>query len=222
MPKKEKNSKKKKSSPKKKKDANNQTLSWVVGITGGIIILILGAYFYTQSQMSFNYNGIDFEAKNYGSSEKPLILYETKTLLVSNDGENALFGFRIYTKPSSLKRVPFENLENFNLMKLNAYSLEEDKTFSCQGEGIISIVNLKRVFEKAGMTLINDPNATCDEQGRYNYFNIVYGDKTEIRNIGLNCYEIVVEGNDEECEILKATEKLLLEIFVKYRDMTGQ
>lgn len=210
--------KKKKPVRKKKKDVNSETLKWVLGITVGLLLLVLAVYFFVQSQLHFNYKGIEFEAVNQGTSDSPLIFYETRTLLPSEGGTGSPFGFRIRTKPSEIKRVPFENLDEFKLMKVNGFSFEGGD-FNCEGYGVVAIPNMQRLFEKAGMRLTYDPNATCDLEGRYNYFKIVYGDKTEIKEISPKCYEIVVEGNDEKCEILQATEKLMVEVFVKYRDL---
>ena len=177
--------------------------------------LIFGIYFYTQAQIHMNYKGIEFKAVNEGTQENPLVMYRTITLLESNDETNALFGFRLRTNPRKLKRIPFDNLKDFELMKLNAYSYGEG-TFNCEGNGVIAMPNLQRLFQKTGMELIHDENATCDSKARYNYFELKYGDKTEIKEVAPKCYEIIIKGNDDKCEILPATEKLMVEIFVKY------
>ena len=188
---------------------------------GFIIImgLIFGFYFYTQAQIHMNYKGIEFKAIQMGGGEdNPLLFYETITLLESNDETNALFGFRLRTNPRKLKRIPFENLKDFELMKLNAYSYGEG-TFHCEGDGVIAMPNLQRLFQKTGMELIHDENATCDPEARYNYFELKYGDKTEIKEVAPKCYEIIIKGNDDKCEILPATENLMVEIFVKYAEL---
>jgi hypothetical protein len=55
-------------------------------------------------------------------------------------------------------------------------------------------------------------------EGRYNLFTFKYGDKTQITNVGENCYEVTVKGNNDSCEILPATEKIMVEFFSKYKD----
>jgi len=204
---------------KEKNPSHDKIIKIVLGILVLIIVLVFVLYFYVQSQKYFNYKGIDFKTTKIGEEKDIIIFYETLTLLESNDGENSLFGFRIRTKPSKLKKIDFENLDNFSLMKLNAYSYQENKSFNCQGHGMIGMQNLKRVFDKMGMQFINDPNATCDEYGRYNYFNIKYGNKTEINQVGERCYDIVIKGDDDSCEMLPATEKLMVEMFVKYSEI---
>ena len=103
-------------------------------------------------------------------------------------------------------------------MKYNAYSYGEG-TFNCNGDGVIAMPNFQRLFQKMGMGLIHDQEATCDPGGRYNYFNLEYGNETEIKMVGKNCYDVVIKGNDDSCEILPATEKLMVELFVKYSEI---
>jgi len=200
-----------------KKEENKLLKIYLISLSA-IILLIIFGYYYTQSQIYLDYKGIEFKAVQYGEGKYSLIFYETTTLLEPNDGTDTLFGFRIRTNPKKLKNIPFDSLDNFNLMKLNAYFYGEG-TFDCEGDGVIAMPNFQRIFQKMGMKLIYDPNATCDEYGRYNLFKLVYGDKTEIKEIGPNCYEIVIQGNDDKCEILPATEKIITEMFVKYRDL---
>ena len=203
---------------KKQLKSQNKILKNILIILAVIVVLILAGYFYVQSQKYFDYKGIEFKTTKIGEGKNIILFYETTTFLEPNDGTEVPFGFRMRTKPSVLKRVNFENLEDFDLLKVNGYSYEEG-TFNCQGYGVIAMENLKRVFNKTGMTFVHDPAETCDPQGRYNYFNIKYGDKTEIKQVGVSCYDVIIKGNDDECEILKATEKLMVEIFVKYRDI---
>ncbi len=195
---------------------NKKTLLWILIVMVTIIALFVAAYFYTQAQIHFNYKGIEFEAVNEGTKADPLIFYQTNTILIGSDGEP--FGFRIRTKPSELKKVPFENVENFELMKIGGFSFGNN-TFNCEGDGVIAMANVYRLFQKTGMQMITDENASCDSQGRYNMFEFVYGDKTEIREIGNHCYEVVVKGSEDKCEILPATEKLMVEIYSKYGEL---
>ncbi|MBT4376440.1 hypothetical protein HOD29_03630 [archaeon] len=203
------------STPQQNKN-QERILKNILIISGAIILLIIIGYFYAQSQINFNYKGISFEAVQIGEGDDSIIFYETRTLLDSIDGDP--FGFRLRTKPSNLKKIPFDDLESFQLMKYNAYSYGEG-TFNCNGDGVIAMPNFQRLFQKMGMGLIHDQEATCDPGGRYNYFNLEYGNETEIKMVGKNCYDVVIKGNDDSCEILPATEKLMVELFVKYSEI---
>ncbi len=206
--------------PKKKKgqlDKQDKILrNFIIGFLI-IMAIIAGFYFYTQAQIKMSYNGIDYEAKRIGAQEG-IIFYETQTLLKTNDGTNQLFGFRLRTNPRELKRIPFENIDEFTLKKTNGYTYQGIE-FNCEGHATIAMVNLQRLFQKTGMKFLHDENETCDPEGRYNFFKFTLGDKTEIKEIGNSCYEIVIEGNEEKCEILPATEKLMAEIYSKYAQL---
>jgi hypothetical protein len=206
-------------SGEKIKKKNDRTITNFLIILGMVIVLIFVFYFYIQSQKYVSYKGIDFKVTKIGEGKDLILLYETLTLQISNDGSNQQFGFRIRTNPSKLKNVPFEKLENFNLLKLNGYSFEENYTFNCNGDGVIAMPNLERTFSKMGMDFILDSNSTCDSDGRYNFFYFKYGDKTKIKEIQPRCYDVIVKGNEDNCEILKATEKLMVEMYVKYMNL---
>ncbi|NCO18309.1 hypothetical protein COT60_02370 [Candidatus Pacearchaeota archaeon CG09_land_8_20_14_0_10_30_9] len=188
----------------------NKILKMIFLIVGVVFLLIAGIYFYTQSQINFTYKNIEFQKTKIGEID----FYETKTLATADDG--SLFGFRLRTKPSVLENIPFENVDELRLMKVNGYTYEDNKTFDCEGDGVIAMANLQRLFSKQGMSVLRDPNSGCDSEGRYNYFTLKYGSATEINEIGLNCYEIVIQGNDAQCQILPATEKLMVELYSRY------
>jgi len=89
-----------------------------------------------------------------------------------------------------------------------------EKDFNCDGDAIIAVANLAKLHEVLGISLIRDENATCDS--RYTYLRLQEGDKTSIEKIGENCYIL----NVNNCEILKVTERYMLEMFVRYNEAT--
>lgn len=181
----------------------------------GIIIVAGIVYFISagREQTSFNYEGINFTVEKIGN----LTFYDTATLATSAAGTP--FGFRIRTNPNKLKNVPFYGSENFNFTTFNLYKFDNG-TFSCKGYGAISIANLYRTITEMGMQFVNDQNATCDSQGKYNFFLLKYGNETQVKQIGYNCYELEIKGNDSECEILPATEKLMVDMYAKYINLS--
>lgn len=198
---------------KTKKDPNEKILKNILFTISILILFVLGYYLYAQSQITLNYKDIEFKAASYG---KGLIFYETQTLLPSRDGSKEDFGFRIRTKPTTLKKISFDS-SKLNLMYVNGMKFEGGN-FSCEGFTAIAIPNLERLFQKIGTTFVVDQNENCDPDGRYNFFIVKYGDKTQINNLGQNCYEVIVKGDDEYCEILPATEKIMVEVFSKYKE----
>ncbi len=194
---------------KKEIKHENKILRNIFISVGVIFVLVVSIYLYVQSQMFIDYKGVEFQTTKIGE----LTFYETRTLANSSSGTP--FGFRLRTNPTELKKIPFKGLDKLQLMKLNGYTYSNN-SFNCQGDAVIAMANLRRLFSKTGMKFIRDPNSTCDPQGRYNYFNLKYGNKTEIKEIGNHCYDLLIKGDDTNCEILPATEKLMVELYVKY------
>lgn len=202
----------KKESSQKTKPNNQESILKNVLIIGGIIILIVvGLYIYTQNQNSYSYKEIEFKKALIGD----LTFYETVTLAEGPNGEE--FGFRLRTNPKELKTVSFKEEDKLTLMKINVIGIEdESNSFKCEGEGVIAIANLDRLLKEMGSSLAKDENSSCDPEGRYNYFNLKYGDKNSIEEVGNKCYDLVIKGNDNKCDILPVTEKLMVELYSKY------
>lgn len=173
----------------------------------GIILvfaIVVGIYYYTQSQIYFDYKGVEFTTV----SEGQLIFYKT-SIPVNNKGSIVPYNFFLRTKPTKLEDVPFE-VDSFTLMKNVVINQEEP--FNCDGDGVIAIANLARLHQVMGINFFKDENATCDDSGRYGYLTLKSGGETKITQIGNNCYDIIINN----CEILPATEKLMAEMFVDF------
>jgi len=178
----------------------NKILRNILIITGIIILLVVGAYFYIDSLRSYNYEGVEFTTIQEGE----LILYKT-FLPVPYQGEIVPYNIFFRTKPTKLKNIEF-NTEDFTLMKNVALNIKTE--FDCKGYQSIAIGNIGVVHNVARINLMHDQNATCDPQGRYMLINIEEGDKSEIISEGNNCYTLKVNN----CEILPVTERFLLEV----------
>ncbi len=176
-------------------------------LTMVIILLFFGAFYWVVTSSQFrDYKGIEFQLIKEGS----LLFYKTAIPVVYNN-KPANYNFYLRIDPNLQKFVEF-NSSDIELKKIVVINKKED--FVCEGDGIIALANLANLYKAIGANVITDPNATCDNQSRYNYINIVKGDKTKINVYGEDneCFEIQVK----DCEILKATEKLMLETFVEY------
>ena len=200
---------KKKEEPKKKrlskKDQNAKTFKMVGIICLAIIILIIAAYVYINSLRNSSYQGVEFTTMQEGK----LIFYQTSIPVLVNGNTVVPYNFYLRTNPKQLKKVDFDTLD-FQLMENAVISFEKD--FNCDGDAIIAVANLAKLHEVLGISLIRDENATCDS--RYSYLRLQEGDKTSIEKIGENCYIL----NINNCEILKVTERYMLEMFVQYNN----
>ena len=200
--KKQEKSKNKEKPKKKKTDPNSKTFQMVLIICFAIIVLVLAIYFYINSFKSYSYEGVDFTTVQEGD----LILYQT-SIPVPYQGTIAPYNFYLRTNPKKLAKMDFDN-SDFELMRNTVMTFEEE--FKCEGYGIIAIANLVQLHSSIGINIVQDENATCNE--RYLLLNLVEGDKTEIIRKDKGCYDIVIS----DCEILKGTERIMLEMFVEF------
>jgi hypothetical protein len=85
--------------------------------------------------------------------------------------------------------------------------------FNCNGDGIISMVNLVKLYEIIGTKVIKNDKLECDPSGNYMFLKIQEANETSIEQIGMACYTL----NVNNCEILEATEKFMIETFVEVK-----
>jgi len=168
----------------------------------GIILLLIAGYFYLDSLRHSTYEGIPFTTVQEGE----MTLYKTTFPALPHPRAT---NFYFHNKPSFLKRIPFDRT-NFKLMKFAAFNGTD--LFDCyEGDEVIAEVTLIKAHEVLGIPL-EKVSSGCDAEGRYNYFNFMPADKTEIIEVGKNCYEVHVA----DCEIMAATEKVIAEMVLDY------
>lgn len=180
----------------------------IVGL-GIIILLVLsGAYFF-ESLKHFEYRGVSGDIVKEGD----LIFYQI-AFPVMYQGRIVPYNIYIRNDPRKLDKIPFEGEINFGVKFEDSnyrLVLNMSNEFDCEGDEIISIANLVKLHA-LGIKVVKDENASCDPEARYMYINIREGEKSEIREIMPACYELSVAN----CEILKVTERFMVETFVKY------
>jgi len=185
-----------------KTDSKADILKSILIICVGIIILIVASYFYINSLKNYTHQNVEFETVQEGK----LTLYQT-AITIMYEGKLTPYNFYLRTNPKELKDIKFDS-SKFELMKNTVLGFED--SFDCDGDEIIAIANLAKIHEVMGINIVRDENATCDE--RYMYLNLKKGEETKIEVIEDNCYNVIVS----DCEILKVTERIMLEMFVQY------
>jgi hypothetical protein len=88
-----------------------------------------------------------------------------------------------------------------------------ESQLKCEGYGAISMVNLANLYRIIGVNVTTSNSTICNPEAPYTFLEVTPGDETEIIQNG-NCYQISVKN----CEILKATERFMLEGFVKIEE----
>lgn len=195
--------------PNQKKEQAKILKSFLL-IFAVIIGLIVGGYYYVDSLRYKNYDGVEYTTV----SEGELIFYKTMIMGV-NQGKLAPYNFYLRTNPDKLERMDFDRTD-YELRKLSLLNVDNPEEFSCDGDGVIAIANLQYLHSAMGIQFfMNDNESGCDEEGRYTYYHIVKGDKTEIVKTDKLCYEIRIK----DCEIIPATEKIMAEMILSYNEL---
>ncbi len=186
----------------------NNLLRNVLIAMGLFVIFCVLLVWWIDSTRSFEYNGLKFKVVKEGN----LILYQT-SLPVYYQGELRQYNFYLRNDPRKLEDVNFDG--DVRLLKNMVVNMSDIR---CDGDEVIGVANLVKLWNVLGTKVITDENATCDPQGRYIYLNILEGNDTQIQEDGTACYEMTV-GN---CEILRATEKFMVETLIEVNRVQGR
>lgn len=195
----------------KKENKTLRNLFIGLGIFVAVLVVVV---LIANSMTRFEYGGLKFNIEKFGN----IIVYRTFFPVYSKTGVNLMTGgavtehvadYNIYIRndPRKLEEIPF----NGDLVLLSNMVINTSGDFTCDGEGVIAVANMVKLFDILGINVIKDSNATCDSQGRYMFLQIQEGEDSEINKISGGCYEL----NVNNCEILKVTEKFMIETLVK-------
>ena len=68
------------------------------------------------------------------------------------------------------------------------------------------------LFRSTKLVTVDNLNESCDKSGRYLFARVQSSNRTDVEEFGPNCYNL----NVKNCEVLKPTEKFILEYYLKY------
>jgi hypothetical protein len=183
-------------------ESQNKQLKYILLTIGLFFLLTMTFFFVSSLKTNFEYEGMKFNVIKEGN----LIFYQTSFPTKIN-GKPFNYNFFIRNDPRKLDKIDFEGeLSTKDFLVWN-YTDE----FHCEGDGTIAIANVNHLYEFMKIKVLLDPNATCDEEDRYMFVNILPGEKTKIEQFGPSCYNIYVKN----CEILEATERFMVETFIQ-------
>jgi len=190
----------KKHANKKELNSQNTILRNILIVLGLVIIIFIVGRIFLSSVGSVEYNDLSFEVVSEGN----LIFYKYTLPLYNGSFHYADYNFFLRKNPYKTGEIPFEGDLNIrNQIAINTTS------FQCDGDGIISMVNMIKPFEVAGIKVFNDPNASCDDESRYMLLHIFPGEENKIVQTGETCYDMTVK----DCDILAVTERMMTEMF---------
>ena len=138
--------------------SHNIILRNILIVLGLVIVAFITWMIFLNFIGSVTYEGLSFEVVSQGD----LIFYKHVVPLYNGDAHYANYNFFLRKNPYKTGEIPFEgelNIRNFAAINTTA--------FTCEGKGIIAMANMVKPFEVAGIQVVNDQNASCDEESRY-------------------------------------------------------
>jgi hypothetical protein len=186
-----------------------KTFMWLA-----VVLIAFLLFFYISGELKkIRYNGVEFNVIKEGQ----LTFYQTTLPFPFNINSTKTLDYNFYlrTNPNELKNVPFNG--NLSIKKKIVFNPNDE--LNCDGDGVIAVANLiQNLYGYLNASVIRDEKATCDSLGRYSLITMKVSNVTEINQIGNSCYEIKVAN----CEVLKGTERYMLEAFVKIKEVLNK
>lgn len=201
----------KKHATKEQIESQKKTLRNILIGMAIIVLLILGGVYFIGSLRHFEYRGVTGDIIKEGN----IIFYQ----IPFPKEDNSKYYIYLRNDPRKLDVIPFDG--EIDLKKIPFFQdgsrrmiINLSDEFDCDEDEIIAIGNMLNL-NALKIRIMRDENATCDDYGRYIYVNVKKADGSGIKQIGPACYEL----NVADCEILKVTERFMVEIFVDYYDL---
>ncbi len=189
----------------KQKTDQNRILRNLLIVIGVIVLIVAGYFILSYALSNFTYNGVGFTIV---SDEWIPTLYNTK-IPVTFQGGKAEYNFYLRNDPRKIaEEVPFNgSLYIRPNIKIN-YTAGD---IECGGDGVIAMANLVNLYKLIETNVTKGVNATCDSKQEYVYINIQASNETSIEETAPACYNM----NVNNCEIIKATERYMVETLVE-------
>ncbi len=190
----------------------NKTIMIILVLIGVFILAFVVWIVISNTQSHFEYKGVSFEiTKEIAPYRTNLPEFKSSVTGWAIMTDNNYY-FYLRNDPRKLDNISF----NGEIILRKDVVINSTGDFMCGGKGILGITNLVRLYNGIGANVIKDQNATCDEQGRYMLLQIEAGNETRIDQNGPSCYLMQINN----CEILEATERFMVETFSKVNEIT--
>ena len=206
--------------PSKDQVKNENRILRNVLLTIGLIILVIGFYLLLSYKLHFfEYRGVKFEKVNEVAPYKTTfpVIYNPNTqsyAIYFGNKTSSVRDYNIYLRndPRSLDSIKFNGSMNLiSNMVINATG-----NLSCGGDGIIAVGNFVNFYKLLGVNIFKNESLKCDDpKNNYTFVQIEEGNQTKIEQTGWSCYKIEINN----CEILKGTERFLIESFVNVNEL---
>jgi hypothetical protein len=199
-----------KSDVSKETERYNKHMKIMLTIIGLFVVLLLSFLFVGNSLNNFEFKGTGFSILDEGE----LRFYKTTIPLLENGVHVADYNLFLHKDPRTLEHIPIKNNE---IILTGNIVIDSDDPFHCDGDGIIALANMVKLYETFGANVIKNESLECDRTASYTHIMLHKDDETSIERPKHNCYRI----NINNCEILEATEKFMIESLASARGFSG-
>jgi len=190
-------------------------LFWnVIIVMVGFALMFFAVYMIVNSMRHFEVQGVRFEIVREGQ----LTLYKTSLPVAYQQGTGAVvsadYNFFLRNDPRTLEnKVPV--IGNITFRKNLVLEVTTEDLY-CKGDWPIGLVNTQNLYNILGMNVLaNNKSVEYEPFTDYMFLNINLGNKTEIKQVSGNTYEM----NVANCEVLPAFERLMLETFIRNKEV---
>ncbi len=193
-----------KHSTKKQIEEQNKTLRKVFIGIGFLIFIIILFVLINYYQTHFEYEGVKFKIVREGK----IIFYQT-SLPVIYKGELRQYNFYLRNDPRKLKEIPIKGEIDFKQNMVIELTTEE---LFCDGDWNLAMGNLQKLYSILTINLlVNNDSEIYEPKEEYMFITIQLNNNTNIEKVEGNSYNL----NVNNCEILKVTERLMIETFIQ-------
>lgn len=187
----------------------NKLFKNIIIVMIGFALMFFAVYMIINSMRYFEVGGVKFEIVKEGQ----LTLYKT-SMPVMYQGNLATYNFFLRTDPRTLKaKLPI--MGNISFRKNMVLDVTTQDLF-CGGDWTIGLVNVQHLYDLLDINLLaKNKSISYTPESDYMFITINKGNQTEIKRISANSYEI----NINNCEVLPAFERLMLETFIRNKEL---
>src|SRR3989344_2377981 len=149
--------------------------------------------------------GVEVKGTGYSVvNEGELKFYKAQIPMISNGVHVADYNLYLHEDPRTLEDIYLSNPE---VVVTQNIVVATDDDFNCDGDGIIALANFAKLYQTFGAKVFKNDSLQCDRYAPYTHVLFHKADETGIDKPKHNCYVV----NVNNCEILRASEKFMIE-----------
>jgi hypothetical protein len=210
---------------KKGKEKQNKQLKWAIFLMIAVLLMVIIVPWITNTFFNkFNYAGLEFQKTKLGK----IVFYSTKIPIVQNEQIVGSYAINLRSDPRKINVETNVSGQDIKFVKKNLAFISLNPNMQRCEDNSLALINFAGFLRDfAGLSIksaVSDINfseeskivyADCNANPENTVIKIDNGNKTEIKKISDNCYELTFKN----CEIMQVTEKfnlIILEEYMKY------